>query len=173
MKPPVALFAILTANLVLWPAAWYLATKPVSTLPIKQQRSASDLATAPALGEVLDFSELSPVQAYSRPLFSKGRRPWQAPVVEQEQEVAAPAAPAAVFQPIEPPQVKLVGVSSAGGSDLKALMQFSVSPDPEWFIVGDDLEGWTISKINPQSVVIARGEQVMSFELYPEASAGQ
>lgn len=173
MKTPLALFAVLTANLVLWPAAWYLATKPVSTLPIKQQRSASDLAATPALGEVLDFSELSPVQAYSRPLFSKDRRPWQAPVVEQEQEVAVPAEPVAVLQPIEPPQVKLVGVSSAGGSDLKALMQFSVSPDPEWFIVGDDLEGWTISKINPQSVVIARGEQVMSFKLYPEASAGQ
>lgn len=173
MKTPAALLAILAANLVLWPAAWYLATKPVSTLPIKQQRSATDIAAAPTLGAALDFSELSPVQAYSRPLFSKDRRPWQPPPPDPTEQAAAPAAPVATTEPIEPPQAKLVGVSAAGGSDMKALLHLSVAPEPEWFIVGDDLEGWTINKINAQSVVMVRGEQTFSLELYPEASAGQ
>jgi hypothetical protein len=173
VKTAAAALAVLAANLIVWPSAWYLATDPVSTLPIKQQRNATDLAAAPALGEVLDFSDLSPVQAYSRPLFSRDRRPWQPPPPDPTEQVAAPVAAVAPSLPIEPPQAKLVGVSATGGTDLKALLQRSVDPEPEWFIVGDDLEGWTINKINAQSVVMVRGDQSFSLELYPETSAGQ
>jgi hypothetical protein len=173
VRTSVALLAVVAANLAVWPAAWYLATDPVSTMPIKQRRTAADLPATPQLGEVLDFSELSPVQAYSRPLFSKDRRPWQPPPPDPTEQVAAPVEQVAPVEIVEPPQAKLVGVSASGGTDLKALMQLSVAPEPEWYIVGDDLDGWTVRRISAQSVVVARGEQEVSFELYPETSAGQ
>jgi len=178
MKTPLKLAAILAANLAIWPAAWAVFERPAGTGAIASPRDAGrggGVADQPKLGEVLDFSEMSPVQAYSRPLFDKARRPWQPPAPPAE-PVAEPVAEQVVepeVQALPAPAIRLIGVSSAGVADMKALLQLDESPDPVWVLVGDVLQGWEVGKIDPGSVTIRRGQESMSFELYPEVSSGQ
>ena len=179
MKTALKVAAVLAANLAIWPLAWTVFERPAGTgaiaSPRDTGRSGGAMADQPQLGEVLDFSQMSPVQAYSRPLFDKSRRPWQppapppAPAVEPViDQVAAPE-----VQALPAPAIRLIGVSSSGVSDIKALLMLDESPDPVWVLVGDVLQGWEVGKIDPGSVTIQRGSESMSFDLYPEVSSGQ
>lgn len=179
MKTPFKVAAVLAANLAIWPMAWAIFERPAGTDAIASSRDAGrsggTMADQPQLGEVLDFSQMSPVQAYSRPLFDKSRRPWQPPAPPPE-PVAEPV-PEQVAEPevqaLPAPAIRLIGVSSSGVSDMKALLQLDESPDPVWVLVGDVLQGWEVGKIDPGSVTIRRGNESMSFDLYPEVSSGQ
>jgi len=174
---PARIAAVLAANLVLWTGAWLAFATPAGTDAIAAVRdagrSAGALSAQPELGEVLDFSRLSPVQAYSRPLFDPSRRAWEPPVPEPEplepaEEVMEPVAPS-----MPAPAVKLVGVSELGASDIRALVQLDEYPEPVWVIVGDELMGWTVGRIDGQSITIERGQDRVSFDLYPEHAADQ
>lgn len=173
MRLALNLAAILAANLVLWPAAWLAFSKPAGTSPIASPRdagkSAGALTDQPELAGELDFSHVSPVQAYSRPLFVPSRRAWEPPPPPAEPEpesqsvAAAPPPP-----PMPPPALRLVGVSSLGESDVRALVQLDTAAEPVWVLVGDVLMGWKVGKIDPQSITMLRGKQRMSVNLYPE-----
>nr|WP_295468928.1 hypothetical protein [Mesorhizobium sp.] len=178
MSAALKLAAVVAANLVIWPVAWTVFQRPAGTGAIATPRDAGrangNLAAQPDLGEVLDFSQMSPVQAYSRPLFDRSRRPWQPPAPAD-----LPAEPVAVVveqpevQALPAPAIRLIGVSSSGASDMKALLQLDAFPEPVWVLVGDELQGWKVGNIDPQSITIERGGQSMSFDLYPEVSSGQ
>ncbi len=178
MSAALKLAAVVAANLVIWPVAWTVFQRPAGTgaiaTPRDAGRSNGNLAAQPDLGEVLDFSQMSPVQAYSRPLFDRSRRPWQPPAPPE-----SPAEPVAAVveqpdvQELPAPSIRLIGVSSSGAADIKALLQLNETPEPVWVLVGDELQGWTVGKIDPQSITIERGGQSMSFDLYPEVSSGQ
>jgi hypothetical protein len=178
MSAALKLAAVVVANLVIWPVAWSVFQRPAGTGAIATPRDASrakgNLAAQPDLGEVLDFSQMSPVQAYSRPLFDRSRRPWQPP---ESPELPAEPVAAVVEQPaveeIAAPTIRLIGVSSSGASDMKALLQFDEAPEPIWVLVGDVLQGWKVAEIDTQSITILRGKQILSFDLYPEVSSGQ
>ena len=178
MSAALKLAAVVAANLVIWPVAWSVFQRPAGTRAIATPRDASrakgNLAAQPELGEVLDFSQMSPVQAYSRPLFDRSRRPWQPPAPPE-----SPAEPVAAVveqpdvQELPAPSIRLIGVSSSGASDMKALLQLDETPEPVWVLVGDVLQGWQVAKIGAESITILRGKQFMSFDLYPEVSSGQ
>jgi hypothetical protein len=172
MRLALKLAAVLAANLALWPAAWLAVTTPAGTSPIASPRdagkSAGALADLPKLEGVLDFSHLSPVQAYSRPLFVPSRRAWEPPPPPPEPE-PQPVAAAPPPPPMPAPALRLVGVSSLGDSDIRALVQLDTAAEPMWVLVGDVLMGWKVGKIEPQSITIQRGKQRMSVALYPEA----
>ena len=178
MSAALKLAAVVAANLVIWPVAWSVFQRPAGTGAIATPRDASrakgNLAAQPELGEVLDFSQMSPVQAYSRPLFDRSRRPWQPP-----EPLDLPAEPVAAIveqpdvQELPAPTIRLIGVSSSGASDMKALLQLDETPEPVWVLVGDVLQGWQVAKIGAESITILRGKQFMSFDLYPEVSSGQ
>jgi hypothetical protein len=177
MSAALKVAAVVAANLAVWPLAWVTFEQPADTGPISGQRDAGRGGPAPVqpqLGEVLDFSELSPVQAYSRPLFSPDRRAWEppapppAPVEPEFEPVAQPDAP-----PQPAPSIRLIGVSSAGAADMKALLQMPDGGEPVWVLVGDVLEGWAVDRIDPQAITIRLGTEKMTFDLYPEVSSGQ
>lgn len=179
MSTALKLAAVVAANLVIWPVAWTVFQRPAGSGAIATPRDAGrangNLAAQPDLGEVLDFSQMSPVQAYSRPLFDRSRRPWQPPAPPSD----LPAEPVAAVvdqpevQALPAPTIRLIGVSSSSASDMKALLRLEETPEPVWVLVGDELQGWKVGKIDAQSITIQRGAQSMSFDLYPEVSSGQ
>ncbi|MCO5159982.1 MAG: hypothetical protein M9939_02510 [Mesorhizobium sp.] len=178
MSAALKLAAVVAANLVIWPAAWAVFERPAGSGAIATPRDASrakgSLAAQPELGEVLDFSQMSPVQAYSRPLFERSRRPWQPPELpELPAEPVVAVAEEPEVQALPAPTIRLVGVSSSGAADIKALVQLDETPEPVWVLVGDVLQGWKVAEIGAESITILRGKQFMSFDLYPEVSSGQ
>lgn len=102
----------------------------------------------------------------NRPLFEQTRRPVSQdappepePEVEVE-EVAAPAAP----EQIPPPDLRLLGVLS-GGARNSALLSLA-GDDAQWLSEGATLEGWTLSEIAPDHVLLTENKRELRVELY-------
>lgn len=102
----------------------------------------------------------------SRPLFEAARRPIEedaapepAPEVEAE-EVEAPPAPTKM----PAPDVRLLGVLT-GGARSSALLSLA-GDDPQWLATGAQVEGWALTDIAADHVILTENERELRVELY-------
>lgn len=128
---------------------------PDTAPPITETTTAVEpIALArPALPET-DHSALT-----TRPLFAPTRRPVipePEPIAEAPKEVAPP--------PPSAPDVTLTGIVGSDGAK-RALL--SIDEDPaEWFTLGDSINGWTISAMGSDWVLLSNGGQNLRVELF-------
>ena len=153
-----------------------MADRPIDTSPITQQQSREGLfgevETAVNADQAAELSDRSFVEWFSRPLFAKNRRPWEAPQLLQTPPklVAQPEKP--VARQIDPPDFKLVGISISDGA-AKALLRRDSGFEPVWVSEGDAVGDWMVSVIDSQSVTVRQDDQTVSVNLYPDVSAKQ
>jgi hypothetical protein len=117
-----------------------------------EARGAPDPGTATAAGGA------------SRPTGSEGRSPapplFRAAVLPPI--LAEPAAP-----PLPEPPPRLLGVI-IGGTGAIAVMQVGDAP-PRRLRAQDEVEGWTVTRIDAKRVVVQQGDEVATVRLNPSA----
>ncbi|MGO7335782.1 hypothetical protein [Rhizobium leguminosarum] len=100
----------------------------------------------------------------SRPVFSPTRREFEpaiAPMAPQPETIAA-TPPAA----ISIPAFHLTGVRKIG-ADVSALLSVGAEGPPDWLPIGATLEGWTLERIDIDSVALRSADQLTIVDLYP------
>jgi hypothetical protein len=163
------LFIMVAGNL-------YLSFTPLETSPILKSTQAEQLPTnADEISIAKDDKALLLVHWQTRPLFAPNRRPWVAPVLEP-----APASVPEVIQPVaiepviaidvQPPNVALIGIQKTPNG-AKALLLKAGTADAEWFKSGEQIDNWTVSAIENETVELANGNQTIKLELYPNSTS--
>jgi hypothetical protein len=103
------------------------------------------------------------VQALSRPIFAKKRRPSARALARDFGSVGSDGGPSGVA---------IAAIVKAGGTE-KAFVTSSQTPEGEWKTVGDTIESWTIEAIVPDSVILKNGAQAVRLRLYPDQPQDQ
>ncbi len=109
------------------------------------------LASAPAPTDI---------QTLTRPIFAKSRRPAPKAVETASPERAAGPPPALTVQAI---------VLSNGA--WRAYLLDHGGANGEWYLVGQLIDGWTISEIRASELTLKSGERTAVLSLYPEPPA--
>lgn len=151
--------------------------QPIDIFPITVSREATDLKSAnsdqqvpgsPQGGEQIG-------ETFLRPLFYPSRRPFEpAPAPVEVLAVEEVIEPAPVDAPSIPslPTMRLVGISLAG-SQRRALLGVADGTAVRWYSPGDNVEGWVLSAINQDTVILASGSDNFQLALYPNFSRGR
>jgi hypothetical protein len=100
------------------------------------------------------------VQALSRPLFTKSRRPLP-------KAANAPASPD-VFGEAAAPSGLTVSAIVTDKKKRQAFIVSGESPQGAWKKVGETVDSWTVSAINPADLILTSGSQSMKLKLYGE-----
>ena len=155
VRPNLCLAGLLATNLALLGALmWAAFLAPPTVLadgPSDRAPSAGPPSATPALikpQQVVMATELAP-----RPLFHASRRPIRAP------EPAAP--PPAAVRP-EPPlsdRYRLVGVMVGQGRQMWAYVLENGEGETMKVSVGDTLDGWRLSHIDREKVVLVKDDK--------------
>lgn len=139
------------------------AESPLISLPAdvtSADQAARQISLVPNLRDDAFYAAIT-----DRPLFQDGRRPVadSSELAEPDVEDTAPELPA---QPQEavPPDVQLLGVL-AGGARTSALLSIA-GDDPQWLAVGADIEGWALSEIASDHVILIEQERAHRVDLY-------
>jgi hypothetical protein len=153
----------------------YLFFTPVEISPILKPTQAEQLpAIADEISIAKDDKALLLVHSQTRPLFAPSRRPWVAPVLQLAPEPVPSAIPAVAIEPViainvQPPNVTLIGIQKTPDG-AKALLLKAGTAEAEWFISGQQIDSWTVSAIENETVELANGTQTMKLELYPSST---
>ena len=132
---------------------WHLYQSTVDTTPLAlpdQATPGDALKPQDDLALPAARSEAAFPQFVARPLFHPDRKPIERvkpAVVEAAKSVA----------PIQPPSEKLqlIGLMQKGPKDYRALIRGPGNSPGEWLAVGDEIQGWQLWEIAPDSVVLA------------------
>lgn len=138
------------------------------------------LSVLPSLARAQDAQSLNPLSAIEkstlqgfreRPLFSPTRRApaLEAPAAEIETpaEVAAPPAP-----PAPQPNLRLTGVVE-GPDESVAVVQDLDANITTQLRLGDMLNGWLVTSIDPVALKLTLGERDEEFRLFDPARRSQ
>jgi len=107
-----------------------------------------------ALEPVLEDRE----EVLARPLFRPDRRPWQ-PRLADASSVNPPLTSAPLDTTLPPPDIRLLGIIRAGVT-ARALIRSGATPTGKWYVRGDQVEGWRLSDVAKDRIVIeARGQR--------------
>ncbi len=129
------------------------ASAPVTIAPRHASATPLDLLD-PAAVQAVSGTAIDTTELLARPVFSRSRRPVSAP--------AAAPAPANAPQPM---QFTLAGVL-INDSDRRALIVSPAAPNGTWLNVGDKIGGWTLDKVEPNSVEMASATDRVTLQLY-------
>jgi hypothetical protein len=114
---------------------------------------------------------LKPIASYSqiasRPIFSKSRRPYVAPVPELAPTTAVAAPPLKAPEPLPEPKILLSGIATDGKSK-RALIATAALPNGDWHVTGDTVEGWVLSEINADSIALTNVGQIYRLAIFAE-----
>jgi hypothetical protein len=150
---------------------WTLADMPVDISPLDVP-VASDVAPKPAAGETSpewsqrSLAELSDTVA--RPLFHPTRRPV---VVRTAAPVEPDMAPTLPPEPTGAPasRLSLIGVMGTGGKNRRALLRAEGQAYGTWVDVGGEIDGWRLSAIEDNRVLIEKSGGREELVLHPPA----
>ena len=110
--------------------------------------------------------EAKPLSSYpetaARPLFSPTRRP-RAVTARPTAEQPAPPRPAV--------DLHLVGVMMVAPAQKRALIRSPHQPRGNWIAEGEQIDGWTLSRITESAVVVESGGQRHELKLHPSGAA--
>lgn len=138
-------------------------------MPIEQRRAVSwDPAESLDAGQPGAKSPVvSLVEALSRPLFQRTRRPFvpeampvDPPPNLEETVEAAPPPPV-----VDSSQLMLKGVLKLPGRT-QALISTANNPDGVWIELGATVDGWTVKSLDQDSVALVSGETEIQLKLY-------
>ncbi len=149
----------------------YMMREPVNTSPIfANGHGKADVALSTADGQtsINAVSDLKFVQSFSRPLFSPDRRKFRAPQEAKKPKPEPKPAVARKEPPVEPPAIKLVGVSISQFAS-KALISIDGDPNSKWIGQGEAIGPWTVSEINSNILVMKNQNREMAYSLHPES----
>lgn len=107
-------------------------------------------------------------QTLARPIFSRSRRPYVAPVASPS--AVAAVEPVMAAAPVAEPVVTLAAVA-INGQTSRALLVSKSHPAGRWMSPGDQVEDWTISTIAADRLTLAIGGRTMTVRLYAETGA--
>ncbi|WP_088343232.1 MULTISPECIES: hypothetical protein [Rhodomicrobium] len=158
---PVLLALGLCAGLAL--LNWHVLTQEIDVSPVVL--ADSEEAPFPAIDspapEAVAARPGQYPQTLARPLFRASRRPPDATAQ------AAPAASAQRRVARLPDGIALVGIMKESGRTERALIRSGDSPTGEWVEIGQTLNGWRLSRIEPGSVQFEADGQKQSLSLFP------
>jgi hypothetical protein len=122
--------------------------------------AASDDAAPAAVAQVAsDGMPVGPVSEYlsvsERPLFTHDRRPF----VFVIEAAPVPAGPRAEFE--------LTAVIITSATQI-ALLRSNLTPTVRRVALSQTIDGWTLAEVSPDSVVLRRGEEVVTVPLRPD-----
>ncbi len=160
---PVLLLAMAAAGAAA--ATWHALVVEIDTSPIApgqperlaQPDDGASSAAPRAGGKLDDFP-----QTTARPLFSASRRP---PVKPQPKPVPQPP-------PELPEGLRLVGLMENGPGDIRALVRAGQAQG-SWLSVGDRVEGWTVSRIDKDGLVLEAGTHRHELRLYAKEKSSR
>ncbi|MBX5230578.1 hypothetical protein HJC06_29970 [Rhizobium sp. NLR9b] len=119
-----------------------------SATPALETKATVDLSTSP--------------ETLSRPVFSPTRREFLPVVVP----ITPPPEPVVAAPAVQLPAFRLEGIRKIG-PDLSALLAVNTDAPSQWLPIGGTIEGWTIDRIDIDSVVLRAGDQQAVVNLYP------
>jgi hypothetical protein len=171
MKRPLFWSAAVSTGLALVAVNTWYALVPPESFPILRRDQSHTADGTAVKEELVDITrQLDLDQARLRPLFLKTRAPWSAPIVEAapppiemlEPPMEPPAAPEQMSEPLE---ATLVGIQrDAAGA--KALVSLA-GADVRWVRQGEDIQGWTIDRIDDDAIDVSSGDRRRKLELFP------
>ncbi|MGQ0672489.1 MAG: hypothetical protein ACT4N2_06355 [Hyphomicrobium sp.] len=136
-----------------------LADMPIDISPLASEADPADRASGPALTQPGLASQLKPLSDYretvSRPLFQPTRRPVVPSPNTEEDLPPAPASEQTEIIPAAPSGLSLVGLMGSGGSR-RALLRPNGQSHGTWLTVGRDIDGWRLSRIEENHVLIEK-----------------
>lgn len=145
---------------------WKISGMELDTSPLPDE-VAGPTSAAP-VAEHVEIRPLGPLTAYretlTRPLFHPSRRPLVAPAPSAE----APAEPPAEIAAAEPSRMKLLGLIRTGARAQRALIRLEGQPYGTWVDVGGEIEGWRLSSIEPNKVLIEKNGGREELLLYSQ-----
>lgn len=165
-----ALQFLLICVLVVWTASQWLAARPVAEDRHYEAPAALDVPNSGVPNGTYAIQDRILLSAYPetlmRPIFFPGRRfpasqSGAAPVVRVDHPPPVRAPPAI---PVE--QIKFLGVIITSGSK-RALIK-SPGAETKWFELGESVDGWTISSIDGNTVILSNGATTSPVTLYSE-----
>jgi hypothetical protein len=98
----------------------------------------------------------------NRPLFEKSRRPAQL----RAEPAMKPEPPQAAVEPSPPNQNALILLGVVQGERTIALLKRNQGGQSVRAEEGDVIDGWTIKRIDNQSVLLSHGQQQISLQLF-------
>lgn len=157
---------ILTAAVVaaLLGLNWYAAVRTIDVAPIAP---AATSTVAPPSGGPLEPSISGAADAVTsnddtgnaflaRPLFSPSRRPSNDQHADAQAETPENTEIVSGTPSGEPSGLRLIGVMQIGRDDRRALIRASNAPNGLWLALGGEVDGWRVSTIEPETVVVAK-----------------
>jgi hypothetical protein len=142
--------------------------QPVAPQPAAQRPAPPQPAQPPKRAS--GIPELPPIEdleaTVERPLFTRTRRPPQAP----EPAAVTEAAPVAV--PSEESPADLTGIVNGPGLTY-AILTNKTTKETVHLRQGETIENWSIREIGPRYVVLARGPGSLRLELFEEKEPGK
>jgi hypothetical protein len=169
------------ATLLVPPLGWITAIAVATITGLALQDGSEPLTVASALiaseqeqGQSAGFS-LPPsdaeqaLQLFSaRPLLAEGRRPFVPDSIPVE--TAEPAAPVPQPEPmaegpLQPPALTLLGTLKRSDG-WQALLRDDGTGIESWFAEGDDVSGWAIAQVQPESVTLQLQDNEITFHLF-------
>jgi hypothetical protein len=131
--------------------------------PLRADDIAPSQGHAAALGNPLAAHPLDEFTATrDRPLFTRGRRP---PAVRAAPVAAAPPAPP------PPPKLALFGILVEDG-EASAVIRGAPSEKAIHVRVGDDVDGWKVSKIAERQIVLSQDDRSITFTMFDGSHEG-
>ena len=157
MKTLLALLSLLLSLLFAAELWWYLGRdRQLVPPPVRTPVSATQETVLPPKAAFKLPDEANYEEILERPLFVEGRRP---PSDEPEEE-----APAPVQQDLPLPKLSLVGVYTTP-KGTTALVRNLATKDTVRVRLGDRFEGWEVSEIDDQRLVLKKQNDEHVFEL--------
>lgn len=99
-----------------------------------------------------------------RPLFAPTRRPVDRSS-EPAPEVIGTPEPVAIVPSIQPPtDLQLSGILGDGLN--RSAFVARVDESGEWLRLGAEIDGWTITEIGPEWIILTAGEDIFRLELF-------
>lgn len=171
MKDSLVFSIAAVAGLALSAANWLLANSSPDITAILPDESQPVLVSSAQTDELL-LKSVNLVQARTRPLFEKSRRPWLPNEPQTMAQLPDPAGvqvevPLPESTPVlEPVDAKLIGIQRSPALTL-VLIADSPGTAAEWFKAGSAYKEWKIGEVTADSVVLENAGQKFKLELYP------
>lgn len=143
---------------------WYAAVRTIDVAPITPAATSTD---APSGGDALEPSISGAADAgtlndgtenafLARPLFSPTRRPSNDRQAARQTETAEDTQIVDGTPSAEPSGLRLIGVMQIGRDERRALIRAANAPNGLWLALGGEVDGWRVSTIEPETVVVAK-----------------
>lgn len=143
---------------------WYAAVRTIDVAPIVPVATST---VAPSDGGPLEQAIPGPGNAgalndeignafLARPLFSPTRRPPNDQHADTQAETPEQTENASAAASAEPSGLRLIGVMQIGRDERRALIRAANAPNGLWLAPGGEVDGWRISTIEAETVVVAK-----------------